>query len=65
MKAAVISSSEIPETCNTNKGLRMEDGDQQNITQWMKVLAIKPGDLSLMPRIHIATGQNQFLCVVL
>ena len=35
------------------------------MSQWLKVLATNPEDLSPIPRPHIEEGQNQFLKPVL
>lgn len=35
------------------------------MTQWVKVLATQPDDLSLIPEIHMFDGENRLLEVVL
>lgn len=36
-----------------------------DLVQLTKVFAVKPGDLSLVPRIHVVEGENQLTQVVL
>lgn len=35
------------------------------MAQWAKLIAVKPGDLSLIPRAHITEGKNEFVQAVL
>lgn len=47
-------------------GLHLEEGGGDNeMAQWVKVLASKPGDLSSIPKTHVMGGENQLTKVVL
>lgn len=35
------------------------------VTQWVKVLAARPGELNLIPGTDVEEGENRFLQVVL
>lgn len=47
-------------------GLHLEEGGGDNeMAQWVKVLASKPVDLSSIPKTHAVEGENQLTKVVL